>query len=172
MRRVRIAITLIALSLTHTYTHTCISQAPSKKILAAAVAAVVPATVLAVCPVDSFDGYDFSNVMSTCGDLRSSGGCDSCYTGLLTPVISLMDYVEIDEAFCADPSSAVSDLLADCQDPFSSAVQNQVGFRAAGLLGLRNCDDFASYEQVASTVDAYFNERGIDVEAICGGPLF
>lgn len=145
-------------------------QAPSKNILlSAAVAAVVPAAALAACPISSFDGFDFSNVMSSCGDLRSTEGCDSCFAGLLRPVISVLDYIPIDEnTECDTIATTVADVLEDCQDPFASAIQGQIGFRAAGLLGLRNCEfDFNQYDQTAGDVASYYSGKGIDVEALC-----
>lgn len=119
--------------------------------------------------MDSFDGYDFSNVMSTCGSLGSTEGCDSCFAGLLRPIVSILDYIPIDEnTTCDSIGTTVADTLSDCQDGFASAIQNQVGFRAAGLLGLRNCDfDFNTYGQTAGEVVNYYNGKGIDVAALC-----
>ena len=144
-------------------------QAPSKKIAVAALAAVVPASVVAQCPVASFDGYDFSQVMSTCGNLRSMEGCDSCFAGLLRPIVDVLDYIPIDEnTTCDSVGTTVADTLGDCQNGFASAIQNQIGFRAAGLLGLRNCEfNFNSYSQTSGVVVNYYNTKGIDVASIC-----
>ena len=107
--------------------------------------------------------------MSTCGDLGSTAGCDSCFAGLLRPVISILDYISIDENTpCDSIATTVADVLSDCQSGFASEIQNQIGFRAAGLLGLRDCDfDFNTYDQTAGDVANYYNGKGIDIAALC-----
>lgn len=147
-------------------------QAPSSKTLALAAAsmALAPAAVVSQsCPVDSFDGFDFSQVMSYCGDLGSTEGCDRCFSGLLSPIVSTLDYIPVDEnTTCDSFGTTVADTLSGCQDAFSSAIQGQLGFRAAGLLGLRNCDfDFQQYGQTSGVAINYYNSKGIDIAAIC-----
>ena len=106
-------------------------QAPSKKMTYAVVAvaslAAVP-TAFGQCPVASFDSFDFSNVMvraeldrcafarpdsltratrsfvrqSGCGSLGSAEGCDACFAALLSPAVSVLQYLPIDENSTCD----------------------------------------------------------------------
>jgi hypothetical protein len=103
------------------------------------------------------------------GDLRSVEGCDACFAGLVYPMRDALDYVPTDTSF-EQFGQDVSDLLQNCQSEFTSAVQGDLGFRAASLLGLRNCElDFAKYQKTTQVVTDYFNSIGRDVSAIAPG---
>ena len=132
--------------------------------------AAAPTVLAQSCPVNNFD-FDFSNVMSGCGDLNSAEGCDECFASLLAPAVSVLDYIPIDEnSTCDTFQTAVADVLGGCSDAFSSAIGNQLGFRALGLRGLQNCPTpppITDFPKLAAVATNYYASKGVDVTSLC-----
>jgi len=153
-----------------------LSQAPSKKMTAVATVAslaVLPTALGQACPISSFDSFDFSNVaLEQCTDLRSPSGCDACFAAVLRPVVSVLDYLPIDESStCSSSFENISDtLLNRCQNGFARAIQRQLGIRdALRLMGLLRCPapKLENSPQTTAVATEYYASKGVDLMSLC-----
>ena len=149
-------------------------QCHSSAVVATVASLVVLPTALGqTCPISSFDSFDFSNVaLEQCTDLRSPSGCDACFAAVLRPVVSVLDYLPIDESStCSSSFENISDtLLNRCQNGFARAIQRQLGIRdALRLMGLLRCPapKLENSPQTTAVATEYYASKGVDLMSLC-----